>query len=107
MLDDVDEPALSDLEGHEREDVVAECLQVDVGGEAGDDTAPLQLLEPRLYRPTSDFESAGQLHHPSARSLGDGFEEAGVESVDPSRFHRADRLADLCRAVQDVQGSTG
>ena len=50
MRRDVDEATLRDLERDEREHLVAERPEVEVGAEAGDDPCALELVEPRLCR---------------------------------------------------------
>jgi hypothetical protein len=75
------EPALGDLEAHEGQHLVAHGAQVEVGIEAGDDAALLELVEPCLYGAAGDAELAGQLHDAGAGRVAHGADQAGVESV--------------------------
>ena len=85
VLDHRLERALGDLEGDEREDLVAETVEVEVGAEAGDDAAAAELVEPGLHRAAGHLELAGQLHHAGSRGLGEGSQQPGVEPVDLGR----------------------
>ena len=90
VLDHVVEPALGDLEGDEGEHLVAHRLQVEVGIEAADDAALLELVEAGLYRSSGDAELASQLHHPGSRGLAHRLDQLGVERVDSAGQHEQD-----------------
>ena len=90
VLDHVVEAALRDLEGDEREHLVAHRLEVEVGVEAADDAALLELVEAGLYRSAGDAELAGQLHHPGSGRLAHGLDQLGVEGIDSAGQHEQD-----------------
>ena len=90
VLDHVVETALRDLEGDERQHLVAHRLQVEVGIEAADDAALLELVEAGLYRAAGHAELAGQLHHAGSGRLAHRLDQLGVERVDSAGQHEQD-----------------
>ena len=90
VLDHVVETALRDLERDEGEHLVAHRLQVEVGIEAADDAALLELVEAGLYRSAGDAELASQLHHAGSWRLAHRLDQLGVERIDSAGQHEQD-----------------
>ena len=90
VLDHVVEATLGDLEGDEGQHLVAHRLEVEVGIEAADDPALLELVEAGLYRSPGDPELAGQLHHPGSWGLAHRLDQLGVEGIDSAGQHEQD-----------------
>ena len=64
---DVDQMALGNLDGRERQHAIPHATKIELGAEPRNDAALDQLVEPGLGGSTRNTESAGQLDDCNAR----------------------------------------